>query len=111
VPDALAALVAEAEVEVQDDRLHVRPVLHVQRAIQPEVLPDLGDELRRRLLAGAQRRRIAGRQGVEDHERHRAHQREQDEHPDDTANDVTDHRGDAACAAVNSRDRHYLRDM
>ena len=41
-------LVAVAEVEVEDELLHVVPVLHVPRLVEPEVVPDRCDELRGR---------------------------------------------------------------
>ena len=76
-PHRDAVLVRVAEVEVEDEALQEAPVLDVDGPVEPERVPDLRDQLGRRLPAGPERRRVGRRERVEDHERQRA---DDDEH-------------------------------
>ena len=72
--DRRAAAVREAQarppVAVADGQpLEVQQVLDRDVVVEPEIAADLGEHLRRRLLAGEAERGIARRQHVEDHER------------------------------------------
>jgi hypothetical protein len=93
--DRRVVLVAVTEIEVQDHLLHIAVVLRVNRLVQAEVVPDLLDELRAALAAGAQHRGVRRRQRVEDQEGHRADHQQQQDHPEQSADDVTDHRCDS----------------
>ena len=98
-------LVRVAEVEVDDRRrpserrrsADVVEELLVQRLVEAELLADRRDELRRRLAAGAQHRRVGGRQHGEDDERDQRDHEQQDDHPDQSADDVGGHGG---CVSV-----------
>ncbi len=56
-----------------DEVLHEDPVLLVPGLVEPELLADLGDRLRRRRLAGEANRRIARGHDVEDEEGEHRH--------------------------------------
>jgi len=63
---------------VQDDSLEEEPVLRVQGLVEAEVVPDLRDQLRRCLAAGAERGGVGRGEDGEDDERQRADDDEQE---------------------------------
>src|SRR6185437_2692382 len=89
--DLDVVLVAAAEVEVQNQLLHVEPVLGVEGLVQVELVSDLLDELRVGLAPRPELRRIRRREEIEDHEGDEAHEDEQHHHPEKSANDESSH--------------------
>ena len=90
--DRRVAVVAVAEVEVQEDVLHVQPELRRQRFVQAEVVADLGDDLRALQAPGPQLRRVGRRQHAEHHEQQRRDDDQQHDAPQQPADDVAGHR-------------------
>src|SRR5262249_20061392 len=89
--DRHVVLVAVAEVEVQNEALHVVPVLLVPGVVELEVVANLLDELRVWLSPRSKPRRVGRGKDIEDDEGDEAHQDEQQDHPEQPADDVTDH--------------------
>src|SRR5215213_3651397 len=91
LPDRDVVLVRVAEVEVEDQVPHVDQVLDVPRLVEPQVLPDRRDQLRRRLAAGAQDGGIGRRHHDEHQERDEADDEQQQDRPEQPSDDVGDH--------------------
>src|SRR5919197_659781 len=92
-PHRDVVLVRVAEVEVEDEALHVDPVLLVERLVEPERVTDLLDEGGGRLPARAKRGGIGGGERVEDEEGDPAHDDEQEDAPEYAPADVARYRG------------------
>jgi len=81
-------LVAAPEVEVEQERLEVLQVLDVPGLVEPERLVELLDQLRIRVAAGAQQRRVGRRQQVEDEEDDQRDDEQQQDRPEQPSDDV-----------------------
>ena len=78
------------------------PELLVPRLVEAEALPDECKGIRRGRLSGESKRRIAGRQEVEDREREQQYDEDDDDRPRKPAYDVEQHRGLRAGGAPRS---------
>ena len=87
------SIVDDARTEVALEQLaHVVQVLPDQRLVQAQGLADLGDPLRRRVLAQDRLGRIPGQQPDEQEQDHRQSEQDRDR-PDQAADDEFQHRG------------------
>jgi len=91
--DGLLAVVAVAEVEMEENALEVLPELGGQRFVEPQHPFDFLDQLRLRVAPGAQHRRVARGQHAEEDERQRADDDQQRDAPKQAADDVGGHLG------------------
>ena len=85
-------VVRVAEVEVGDDVRSVDPELLVERLVEAEVRPHLLDELRGRVSARAQDRRVARREHVEHEEGEERDDDEEERRPREAPDDVAEER-------------------
>ena len=94
----LLQVVGLAEVAVQQPA-EVLDVLHGQRLVEPEMDADRGDALGRRGLAGDHDGGVAGDR-EEDDERDHAHAEQDDDHLEETPDDVRHHAANSPASSL-----------